>query len=251
MGLSIHYRLDFSGSDDDAKRFVSRLHEVAVRFGAGEVTPLRELAGEAAALSTAVVDEDSVLKLAASSWGQVDKHPHPVDALRLCGFVLAPGQGCEPAPMGLAQFPASIMVDGRAVDTELGEGWHWVSHVKTEYASNPQFGGIQNFLQCHLTICALLEKAREFGVTVFVDDESGFWEHRSVEQLVHSVTRLNQIMAGLVGAMKDAEDEGEVGGAIQEFTNFEQLKAEAMANPALAESMRTVAGEIKRHRDEP
>ena len=235
MGLSIHYSLEFSGTEDAAKDFVLRLQDAAVNFNAGEVTPVLEMS-----------DEHPILNMTASSWVFTGGSQHPVVALKFFGFVLEAGEGCEPVAMGLAQVPATINVEGLDVDTELGNGWHWVQHIKTQYASNPKYGGIQNFLQCHLTICALLEKAKDFGAKVIVDDESGFWEHRSVDKLVESVTHLNQIMAGMLGAMKDAESGDKVSGTIQDFTNFERLEAEAMTNPELAASLKQAAEGIKK-----
>ena len=236
MGLSIHYSLEFTGSEDVAKDFVLRLRDAAVNFQAGEVTPVLEMS-----------DEHPILNMTATSWVFSGGTQHPVDALKFFGFVLEPGEGCEPVAMGLAQFPSTINVDGLDIDSELGNGWRWVQHIKTQYASNPLYGGIQNFLQCHLTICALLEKAKDFGAKVIVDDESGFWEHRSVDKLVESVKHLNQIMAGMLGAMKDRENGEKVSGSIQDFTNFESLEAEAMANPELAESLRKVVEDLKKH----
>jgi hypothetical protein len=91
----------------------------------------------------------------------------------------------------------------------------------------------------------LLEKAREFGAVIYVVDDSGFWEHRSVGKLVKSVEQLNELMAGLIGTMKDVSTDGGIQSPIMEYPNFEHLEAKAMAKPDLAQSLRKVVGEIK------
>ena len=41
-------------------------------------------------------------------------------------------------------------------DTKL-KGWRWHSFCKTQYASDPRCGGVENFLRCHLCVVKLLD----------------------------------------------------------------------------------------------
>src|SRR5262249_2710819 len=45
----------------------------------------------------------------------------------------------------------------RKVRTKLA-GWQWRSFCKTQYASDPQVGGIPNFLRCHISVVTLLDR---------------------------------------------------------------------------------------------
>ena len=86
---------------------------------------------------------------------------YPVTPFHLIAFSTCPGDGCEEANFGLAVYPATIKVDGKAIRTGL-RGWSWSSFCKTVYAANPEVGGVENFLRCHLAIVSLLDFA---GIT--------------------------------------------------------------------------------------
>ena len=61
-------------------------------------------------------------------------------------------------------------------------GWRWGSFCKTQYASNPACGGVENFLRCHLVVVRLLDFLRATGlVAVEAHDEGGYWEHRGYD----------------------------------------------------------------------
>src|SRR6185369_17210109 len=89
---------------------------------------------------------------------------------QVIGFCTVPGDGCEAANFGLCRYPATNTVrDPRqpelfqTIRTRLA-GWRWSSFCKTVYASNPEFGGVENFLRCHLSIVRLLDRAQELGL---------------------------------------------------------------------------------------
>ena len=46
----------------------------------------------------------------------------------------------------------------RKIKTGLGSGWRYSSFCKTQYASDPQCGGIPNFVRCHLCVIHLLDR---------------------------------------------------------------------------------------------
>jgi hypothetical protein len=112
----------------------------------------------------------------------------------------------------------------RRIRTGLA-GWRWSSFCKTQYASNPDCGGAQNFLRCHLAVIKVLDQARSLGILENVSDEGGFWEKRDIQALAQEVGQWNQMMAGFVGQMKDWFGD-DFDAEITNFGNFEHLEAE-------------------------
>lgn len=111
----------------------------------------------------------------------------------MIAFDAWPGDGCESSNMGLCRYPTTTLVenhqypfDQKRIRTGLS-GWRWSSFCKTQYASNPQHGGVENFLRCHLSVVRLLDHARELGLLGEVTDESGFFDKRNVKALVQEV----------------------------------------------------------------
>src|SRR5206468_1147437 len=116
--------------------------------------------------------------------------------------------GCEPANFGYCRVPAHIEVTApgglvRRHATGL-DGWSWSSFCKTQYASDPTCGGVENFLRCHVSLVKLLDiAAASIGMTVAVDDESGYWERRDPKELVNTVGDWNQFVAAFARTIKD------------------------------------------------
>ena len=132
------------------------------------------------------------------------------------------------ANFGLAVYPTTIEIQDtsgmkKTLDTGV-EPWSWQSFCKTEYASDPACGGIENFLRCHLSVIHLLDHARNLGILKAIDDEGTYWENRDVRSLAEEVVRWNEQMAGMAGKMKDLLG-GDVEAAIMKFQNFEHLEA--------------------------
>lgn len=102
----------------------------------------------------------------------------------------------------------------------------WSAFCKTQYASNPRFGGAANFLKAHKTVILMLDHMEKLGFTVNVKDEGGFYEKRDDQALVEEVAEWNGMIAAMCGAMKD--DLGNSGykfeSPIGDFPNFEQLE---------------------------
>ena len=63
----------------------------------------------------------------------------------------------------------------RKIKTGLGSGWRYSSFCKTQYASDPQCGGIFNFIRCHLSVIHLLDRIAELPtMKVNLDDEGKY-----------------------------------------------------------------------------
>jgi hypothetical protein len=138
----------------------------------------------------------------------------------------------------------------RSIRTRL-EGWRWSSFCKTQYASNPDCGGVANFVRCHISVITLLERmARLPGLKVTVDDEGRYGPHQHAEDceeaqaagrrptyrrhrgvrtpaaLAKEVDSWNELVAGFVGAFDDALDliDPKAKAAIKRFPDFEHLE---------------------------
>ncbi|HEX6987192.1 MAG TPA: hypothetical protein VF170_17570 [Planctomycetaceae bacterium] len=225
MGLTIHYALrSDAASEDEARRLVEALRQRALDLPFAKVGDLLEFRGREC---------------------DADRHEHPghrwllVQAVRsvwpeevhrevapeqVIAFVTDPGEGCEPAHFGLCRFPQAIREGGREVATGLS-GWSWESFCKTQYASNPECGGIENFLRCHISVVGLLDRAGRLGMTVEADDESGFYDDRDVEALAAEVMRWNRGIAAFTGRLKDIFGD-DFAAEITKYPNFERLEAE-------------------------
>src|SRR6185312_2638039 len=108
--------------------------------------------------------------------------------------------GSETADFGLATYPKTIEIQDRAgrlkrIRTGLGN-WSWGSFCKTQYASNAKYGGIENFLRCHLVMIRLLDCAKELGILKEVSDEGDFWEKRDMQALAKGLGDWNAMTAG-------------------------------------------------------
>ena len=142
---------------------------------------------------------------------------------RVIAFTAWPGEGCESSNFGLCEYPAEVETGEGMWRTGIA-GWRWHSFCKTEYSSNPDCGGVPHFLQCHLTVIALLDRAKKLHCLGKVDDEGGFWEKRDMQALVRQVGTSNEMLAAFGGLLKDLSGEG-TEMAIGQFPDFEKLEA--------------------------
>lgn len=227
MGLTIHYSLQSTSDNPEAaRRLVEQLRDKALDLPFKEVGPIIEAEGDGA-------DYHTLERGAPNLWLliQACRHlerdgtflqfaPH-----RVIAFRTLPGDGSEESNFGLATYPQTVDFDGSPQETDA-KGWCWASFCKTQYASNPQFGGVQNFLRSHLAIVALLDAAAELGILQQVDDEGGYWEKRDPKALAEEVGHWNTTIAGWAGRLKDMLGGGAVS-EIAKFPNFEHLEAKA------------------------
>lgn len=137
--------------------------------------------------------------------GTVHWDCHP---LEIVGFEILVAQGSEPMEVFLAAYPKTIQVTDertgrrRRLRTERHD-WCGQAFCKTQYASDPQFGGVANFLRAHLAVCRMLDRAKELGLVVEVSDEGEFFEKRDIQVLVKEVGQMNEQIAALVGRLGD------------------------------------------------
>ena len=230
MGLTIHYRLATDRTDAAAVRsLVQEFRRLAQPLPFQEVGEVIEFEGDQCR-DDDQGDSHRWLKIQAGYFLEIGERFLHVAPLHVIAFTTIPGEGSEPANIGLARYPDSVSIEQgskkRRVRTSL-TGWHWKTFCKTQYASNPECGGVANFIRCHLSVIGLLDaiKNRQLA-TVEVSDESDYWNHRNTRQLAETVGEWNQMVAAVVGEFKDAAAGGIIQAPITEFPNFEHLEAD-------------------------
>jgi hypothetical protein len=225
MGLTIHYDLQYKGDcPEKARRLVELLRQAALDIALSEVGDVDEFSGIEANFHKAPNDSLRWLMIQSRRLVQIGEEYHLVEPTHVFAFSTWPGEGCEAANFGLALYPDAIECKSRKLGTELN-GWLWHSFCKTQYSSNPDAGGMANFVRCHVTVVRLLDRAKEIGILEAVKDEGHYWENRDVKALVETVGKWNRQIAGLVGQYKDLLG-SDIDAPITEYPNFEHLEAE-------------------------
>ena len=225
MGLTIHYSLQSdTSSPNKARKLIEQLRQKALDLPFKEVGEIVDVACSEADFDKLDRDDPNRwLLIQAGQYVQRGERHYRISPERVIAFSAWPGEGSEEANMGLAVYPKTMEVDGKRVRTNLGQ-WSWSSFCKTQYASNPEYGGVEHFLRCHLAVVKLLDHAKTLGLLIEVKDEGDFWEKRDVQALAKEVGDWNTMLAGWAGRFKDAFGEGIVS-EIANFPNFEHLEA--------------------------
>lgn len=258
MGLTVYYKLK-SGVEDAqaALQIVENMRQICVNLPfdkVGEVINLTD-----SALTDVYNDRAHPLAwLLIQAGAYIDVLPvgRSVDCQpqHLIAFEVRPGLGCEAANFGLCRFPRSVEYendDGElaVVPTKLS-GWSWSSFCKTQYASDPGSGGVDNFLRCHISLITALERMKripalrvridddgKYGPGTYSDDyeearkagrEPKYRRHGgkySPSSLLKEIGEWNTLIAGVAGALKDNLDDTVcLESPITHYTNFEQLE---------------------------
>jgi hypothetical protein len=158
-----------------------------------------------------------------------DIHHYPsfkLSPIMAIGFSAWPGEGCEEMNFGMCLYPSATEYGCENISTGV-KGWHWSSFCKTQYASDEESGGVNNFLRCHMSVIAILDEAKKIGFKVSVSDEGDYHKKRSVKALTKEIGEWNEMMAGFVGTIKDAMAGIGLSGEapILNYKNFEHLEA--------------------------
>ena len=237
MGLTIHYSLKSSTrSLKQARELVAALRGRALDLPFAEVEDIIELQGQQCDFDQC--DENDPHRWLLIQAGQYITRKAAGGCLRhyqvapahIIAFETAPGAGCESANFGLCRYPRHIEVpdhrrpgEMKRIATGLG-GWSWSSFCKTQYASNPQHGGVEHFLRCHLAVIRMLDHAKSLGILQEVSDEGDYWQNRDVRALAEEVGEWNEMIAAFAGKLKDLLGE-QVDAHISKYPDFEHLEA--------------------------
>ena len=233
MGLTIHYNLrSDTTSPAKARQLVKQLRQRAMDIPFKSVGEVVELHGRDADFEQRPHGEPHRWMLVqASQYVEGDGWHYRVPPKHLIAFSTYPCDGAEQANFGLAKYPGIIEGDdGRRIRTGLS-GWTWESFCKTQYASHPDLGGVENFLRCHLSVVKLLDAANDLGILGEVSDEGEFWERRDLKALTEEVGDWNQHIAGFVGQLKDHFGH-DFAAPITEYPDFERLEAKGRHDEA-------------------
>jgi hypothetical protein len=211
MGLTIHW--DLKCNADDPLPILEQVRQLAMDLPFKSVGPMLDLAGrdcDATAYRDSLGKRELTGEEGAMLWflisgGRGVRMPWNrrsrviVEPIRMAGFTVAVGDGCEPVRFCLTQYPDTIkltynphddakyqrkVVDGCRTSWEFNwrkwrrlnpgmsefveperdvptgiDGWVGGSFCKTQYASDPKCGGIANFLRCHISVVTLLDRA--------------------------------------------------------------------------------------------
>jgi hypothetical protein len=249
MGLTIHYSLSLPAKTiiPEVKQKLGTLRQHCLDLPFQEVGELLEFRGETECnfdlrdredpLRWFLCQADTTINFKYDRTGK----PVPVHGWadgsygrsvlpeHVVGFNAYPGSGCEEANIGLSRFPKTVIVGNKwsgkshRLPIEGGGGWSWHSFCKTQYANEH---GLENFLQCHLSVIAMLDVAKRIGFDVVVNDEGHFWEKRDVHALVREIGEWDQLIAGLGGVLKDAAESAgmKLEAPIFDRKDFEQLE---------------------------
>ena len=231
MGLTIHYRLQSETcTAKEARQLVEQLRKKALDLPFAEVGEIVEVKGGACDFEKRGRDDPlRWLLIQSGQYIERDRTHYSVMPKHIIAFSTDPGDGCEEANFGLCLYPAVLAIQDpragqpRRLQTGL-KGWCWSSFCKTQYSSGSQYGGVPNFLRCHLSVIRMLDHAKELGILGSVSDEGEFWEKRDVQALVREVGEWNEHIAGLVGKLKDMFG-GDFHAPIAKYPDFEHLEA--------------------------
>ena len=260
MGLTIHYQLATTGEEALARKVIQQLHQAALDLPFHHVGEIVEFQGDECDWKQRADDDpnrwlliqaDTPIALPVKPWEkrQGIRREMNVFPMQVIAFGTMPGDGCEDANFGLCQYPGEVShPEYGKLKTKL-KGWSWHSFCKTLYASDPRCGGLPNFLRCHLGVVALLDEAKRLGVLGTVSDEGDFWDTRSLERLTKEIGDQSAMLAGFLGALKDAMGQapggaGTVEAPIAGYPNFEHLEAEGQR--LLPEQLKTMLKALAR-----
>jgi hypothetical protein len=202
MGLRIHYDLQLPRevSDRLARAILGHLRTFASTLVVESISPVyRRSLGELLRRPPADVDEleANFERVAAANLYEVDVALEKVEdrgKRAASGFVVHPGRGCAAAAFGLMR--PGLTAPPAHFDKDLPWNcWWWRASCETQYAS---IISVEHLIDCHLAVVHVLDEADRLGVAVHVRDETGYWETRSVQQLLEAVDRANGIMARLI-----------------------------------------------------
>jgi hypothetical protein len=240
MGLTIHYQFSLNNATiAQAREKVVALRNLALRLPFQSVDELVEIEGDACHFDSYNFDDpDAFIKIRALKPIEIGINGFSWEnPTYIIGFNSLPGEGSETPIFGLASHSSIKDIND----------WSWTSFCKTQYASNPEYGGLENFLSCHLLIVKMLDAACELGITCDVSDETGYWENRNIEELARIIRQHNVLIArkcprgfspvahfaALTGKIKDdLAEEGIVSQSpIFDYPDFEYLEAEGKQLP--------------------
>ncbi len=232
MGLTISYKLTTDVTKTgDIRQLVETMRTHALDMPFKQVGSVKEFVGKDTDYRSDGSEGGRWLKLQSSGFFTAGESSFVIAPIHIIAFSTWPGEGCESANFGFCKYPDFFPAGedgGPEIPTGL-TGWRWGSFCKTQYASDPKCGGIENFLRSHLCVVKLLDFLKQTGLmTVEVQDEGGYWDKRDLTALTKEVGQWNVIIAGFVSGFRSATEGKIIEAPITSFPNFEHLEAKGL-----------------------
>lgn len=183
MGLTVHYSLAANiTSSKKANTIVESMRSICMDFPFEEVTNIVNLSGDQ--LQEIRQNRDHELFWIANSGTKSVASPsdprisYDVEPNQIIVFTVCVGKGSESADFGLCKYPKKISITEygktRNILTKLS-GYSFRAFCKTEYACNSKYGGMKNFLRCHISLISALEEMKNIPMlSVYIDDEGQY-----------------------------------------------------------------------------
>ena len=233
MGLTIHWSFQGPQKKSEATAIIEKLRQRAMDLPFESVGEIVRFKGNAAQFDNDPPDgEYRWLKIQAREciWNKARTIGWDCPACEIVGFQILAAPGSEPMEIYLATYPKTILIEDertkmpKRLRTNLS-AWSGGGFCKTQYASRPDCGGVPNFLRAHLSVCRLLDHAKELGILSEISDEGDFFEKRSIPALVDEVASWNAFIAAGVGAFDELVGVKAMA-PIKEFPDYEHLEAQ-------------------------
>ena len=232
MGLTIHWSFQGPQSKSEVTSIIAKMRQRAMDLPFESVGEIVHFKGE-----DANFDHDPPngkyrwLKIQAREtiWSKDGTRGWDCPAKEIIGFQVNVAPGSEWMEVFLATYPKSILIEDewtrkhkRLRTNRIN--WSGGGFCKTQYASRPDCGGVPNFLRSHLSVCRLLDHAKELGILESVSDEGDFFDKRDIPALVNEIGEWNAFIAAGVGAIDDLIGANCIA-PIKEYPDFEHLEA--------------------------
>jgi hypothetical protein len=273
MGLTVHY--DFSIKENSvrlAKSLLNQIRQKAMDLPFHSVTEIFERQGDECDIEKldrkTLSDDMSWVLCGVGANVTLEKRGNTTMSIRVApkrmiGFTVLVGPGSEPLNFVFAQYPNTVLYPPKSEVFYWRKsyryrvnrpGWSGGGFTKTQYASEPECGGVENFLRCHISVISLLEYAQSLpGMTLTINDEGKYgtsyytdepyaeervytWHDATHDPraLVKEVGEWNEMIAAGFGAFKDAiqaagGNPNDLVGPIQNFSDREHLEAKGVA----------------------
>ena len=233
MGLTIHWSFQGPQKKSEATAIIEKMRQRAMDLPFESVGDIVHFKGEQAQFDHDPPNgEYTWLKIQAREtiWSQDGRTGWDCPAQEIVGFQIDVAPGSEWMDVFLATYPRTIQIEDertrrpKRLRTSLaacsGRGF-----CKTQYASDARCGGVPNFLRAHLSVCRLLDHAKELGILKEVSDEGEFYNNRDIPALVNTIADWNAFIAAGTGAFDELVGSKAVA-PIKEFPDFEHLEAQ-------------------------
>ena len=233
MGLTIHWSFRGPQKKSEATTIIEKLRQRTMDLPFDSVGEIVHFKGKDAQLAHDPPNgEYRWLKIQAGKtvWTKDGRTGWDCPASEIIGFQIDVAPGSESMEIFLAHYPKTIRIEDertrrpKRLRTNLPV-WSGRGFCKTQYASSPECGGVPNFLRAHLSVCRLLDHAKELGILKEVSDEGGFFEKRSIPELVNEIADWNAFIAAGVGVLDELVGSKSLA-PIKVFPNFEHLEAQ-------------------------